>query len=160
MAISKLASSFMLVKAICISAHVCRAGPNMSSMLAQRVASNKLADSFMAFNTNYQDAGLFGVYAVCSEPSTIDDLVRDFRVLRVFTGSLHRPLHHRPGAPTSCTQLDTKAQRGDRCCRSAHHPRWPLLVATGPGLYFSRVRYLQEILFEGWALCRSSYSCR
>ena len=48
----------------------------MSSMLAQRVAINKLADSFMAFNTNYQDAGLFGVYAVCSDPSTIDDLVR------------------------------------------------------------------------------------
>ena len=69
-------SSGTLAKAICISAHVCRAGPNMSSMLAQRVAINKLADSFMAFNTNYQDAGLFGVYAVCSDPSTIDDLVR------------------------------------------------------------------------------------
>ncbi|KAK9846657.1 hypothetical protein WJX81_008604 [Elliptochloris bilobata] len=49
-------------------------GPNMSSMLAQRVAINKLANSFMAFNTNYQDAGLFGVYAVCDQDASVDDL--------------------------------------------------------------------------------------
>lgn len=34
------------------------------SELAQKVAANELAESFMAFNTNYSDAGLFGVYAV------------------------------------------------------------------------------------------------
>ena len=53
------------------------AGANSSSMMAQRVAINGLADSYMAFNTNYHDTGLFGVYATCN-PKTqpADDLVR------------------------------------------------------------------------------------
>ncbi len=48
----------------------------MSSMMAQRVATNNLAHSYMAFNTNYHDTGLFGVYAV-SDPKSqpVDDLV-------------------------------------------------------------------------------------
>ncbi|TYZ68444.1 hypothetical protein PybrP1_004303 [[Pythium] brassicae (nom. inval.)] len=40
------------------------AGINMSSKLGQVVAEKELAHSFMAFNTCYQDTGLFGVYAV------------------------------------------------------------------------------------------------
>jgi hypothetical protein len=48
----------------------------MSSMLAQRVAINGLANSFMAFNTNYQDSGLFGVYAVVGKDQSVDDLAR------------------------------------------------------------------------------------
>ena len=100
-AINKLANSLMVAKAICISVRLCRAGPNMSSMLAQRVAINKLADSFMAFNTNYQDAGLFGVYAVCSDPSTIDDLVRPtLGSLGFSKGVLHLARHQgREGRP-------------------------------------------------------------
>jgi len=39
-------------------------GGNVGSKLAETVAANKLADSYMAFNTNYHDCGLFGVYAV------------------------------------------------------------------------------------------------
>jgi len=35
-----------------------------SSELAQRVGINEVAESIMAFNTNYKDTGLFGVYAV------------------------------------------------------------------------------------------------
>lgn len=35
-----------------------------SSELAQRVGINEIAESLMAFNTNYKDIGLFGVYAV------------------------------------------------------------------------------------------------
>ena len=35
-----------------------------SSELAQRVAISEIAESMMAFNTNYKDTGLFGVYAV------------------------------------------------------------------------------------------------
>lgn len=35
-----------------------------SSELAQRCAINEIAESMMAFNTNYKDTGLFGVYAV------------------------------------------------------------------------------------------------
>ncbi len=39
-------------------------GKHSSSMLVQQVASEGLADAFMAFNTNYHDSGLFGVYGV------------------------------------------------------------------------------------------------
>lgn len=35
-----------------------------SSELAQRVGINEIAENMMAFNTNYKDTGLFGVYAV------------------------------------------------------------------------------------------------
>lgn len=35
-----------------------------SSELAQRVGIDEIAESMMAFNTNYKDTGLFGVYAV------------------------------------------------------------------------------------------------
>lgn len=34
------------------------------SELAQRVGINEIAESMMAFNTNYKDTGLFGVYAI------------------------------------------------------------------------------------------------
>jgi processing peptidase subunit beta len=33
-------------------------------VLTQKIATDNLADAFMAFNTNYHDTGLFGVYAV------------------------------------------------------------------------------------------------
>jgi predicted Zn-dependent peptidase len=33
------------------------------SELAQKVGANGLAENVQAFNTNYNDAGLFGVYA-------------------------------------------------------------------------------------------------
>lgn len=49
------------------------AGKHMGSELAQKVGANGLAEDVMAFNTNYNDAGLFGVYATC-KPDTIDDL--------------------------------------------------------------------------------------
>ncbi|KHG03166.1 hypothetical protein F383_27059 [Gossypium arboreum] len=39
-------------------------GKHMGSELAQRVGINEIAESMMAFNTNYKDTGLFGVYAV------------------------------------------------------------------------------------------------
>lgn len=32
--------------------------------MTQKIATDNLADAFMAFNTNYHDSGLFGVYAV------------------------------------------------------------------------------------------------
>lgn len=47
------------------------AGNHMSSKLAQRVASNDLCNSYMAFNTNYHDTGLFGVYAVASKDQPV-----------------------------------------------------------------------------------------
>lgn len=34
------------------------------SEMAQQISANGLAESVMAFNTNYSDSGLFGVYAV------------------------------------------------------------------------------------------------
>ncbi|KAJ0674334.1 putative peptidase M16, zinc-binding, metalloenzyme, LuxS/M16 peptidase [Helianthus annuus] len=43
------------------------------SQLAQLVGISELAESTMAFNTNYKDTGLFGVYAV-AKPDCLDDL--------------------------------------------------------------------------------------
>ncbi|KNA21598.1 hypothetical protein SOVF_041760 [Spinacia oleracea] len=48
-------------------------GKHMGSDLVQRVAVNELAESMMAFNTNYKDTGLFGVYAI-AKPDCLDDL--------------------------------------------------------------------------------------
>ncbi|XP_042393930.1 probable mitochondrial-processing peptidase subunit beta, mitochondrial [Zingiber officinale] len=48
-------------------------GKHMGSGLVQRVAINDIAESVMAFNTNYKDSGLFGVYAV-AKPDCLDDL--------------------------------------------------------------------------------------
>jgi len=43
----------------------------MSSKLAQRVAVNGLCKNYMAFNTNYHDTGLFGVYAVAAKDQPV-----------------------------------------------------------------------------------------
>ncbi|KAG6736301.1 hypothetical protein POTOM_060948 [Populus tomentosa] len=48
-------------------------GKHMGSELVQRVAIDEIAESVMAFNTNYKDTGLFGVYAV-AKPDSLDDL--------------------------------------------------------------------------------------
>ncbi|KAI8548423.1 hypothetical protein RHMOL_Rhmol07G0272700 [Rhododendron molle] len=48
-------------------------GKYMGSELAQRVGINEIAESMMAFNTNYKDTGLFGVYAI-AKPDCLDDL--------------------------------------------------------------------------------------
>ncbi|KFK25778.1 hypothetical protein AALP_AA8G159200 [Arabis alpina] len=48
-------------------------GKHMGSALAQKVAINEIAESIMAFNTNYKDTGLFGIYAV-AEPDCVEDL--------------------------------------------------------------------------------------
>ncbi|EFJ12119.1 hypothetical protein SELMODRAFT_158279 [Selaginella moellendorffii] len=49
------------------------AGKHMGSEMAQKVSANNIAESIMAFNTNYSDSGLFGVYAV-AKPDVLDDL--------------------------------------------------------------------------------------
>lgn len=48
-------------------------GKHAGSALVQTVAINEIAESMMAFNTNYKDTGLFGVYAV-AKPDCLDDL--------------------------------------------------------------------------------------
>lgn len=48
-------------------------GKHMGSELVQKIAINGVAESMMAFNTNYKDTGLFGVYAV-AKPEDLDDL--------------------------------------------------------------------------------------
>ena len=70
------------------------AGGNMSSKLAQRVAVNGLCNSYMAFNTNYHDTGLFGVYAVadkhqpvsCACYHVITDLVCSYAIDNAIRG--------------------------------------------------------------------------
>jgi processing peptidase subunit beta len=49
------------------------AGQHMGSRIAQLMASNSLCNSYTAFNTNYKDTGLFGIYAVGS-PETAEDM--------------------------------------------------------------------------------------
>lgn len=49
-------------------------GTNAASKLAQDVANNELAHSYMTFNTCYKDTGLFGVYAVAPD-NKLDDLM-------------------------------------------------------------------------------------
>ncbi|VFQ58474.1 unnamed protein product [Cuscuta campestris] len=48
-------------------------GKHMGSELAQRISINEIAENMMAFNTNYKDTGLFGVYA-SAKPDCLDDL--------------------------------------------------------------------------------------
>jgi len=50
------------------------AGAASSSPIAPVAALNGVADSFMAFNTNYHDTGLFGLYAVADPNAGVDDL--------------------------------------------------------------------------------------
>jgi len=47
----------------------------MSSRLAQVVANNDLANSFMSFNTTYSDTGLFGIYLQSNAKTNLDDLI-------------------------------------------------------------------------------------
>ena len=49
------------------------AGIHMGSRVAQLMAANGLCDSYMAFNTNYHDTGLFGMYAT-GNPDTTEDM--------------------------------------------------------------------------------------
>lgn len=48
-------------------------GKHMGSELVQRIAIDGIAESMMAFNTNYKDIGLFGVYAA-AKPDDLEDL--------------------------------------------------------------------------------------
>jgi len=50
------------------------AGPSHPSRLIQGVSIRKICDSITAFNTQYSDAGLFGLYAVAG-PYGLRDLV-------------------------------------------------------------------------------------
>jgi len=50
-------------------------GANGASRLAQVVAQNDLAQSFMSFNASYMDTGLFGIYMVSDHKNDLDDLV-------------------------------------------------------------------------------------
>lgn len=49
-------------------------GDNGPTQLSQRIASNDLCESYMAFNTNYHDSGLFGMYAVVPNHDNLEDV--------------------------------------------------------------------------------------
>lgn len=49
-------------------------GLNLGSPLAQRLSANGLASSYTAFNTNYNDCGLFGVHATSDSFDHLDDM--------------------------------------------------------------------------------------
>lgn len=52
---------------------VSRRGKHVGSKLAQRDSINEIEESVMAFNTNYKDTCLFGVYAI-AKPDCPNDL--------------------------------------------------------------------------------------
>ncbi|CAK9232449.1 unnamed protein product [Sphagnum troendelagicum] len=62
-------------------------GKHAGSEMAQKIGANNLAESVMAFNTNYTDAGLFGVYAV-AKPDTLDDL--SYCIMHEMTSLIYR----------------------------------------------------------------------
>jgi processing peptidase subunit beta len=53
------------------------AGKNLSARLAERVAHEELVHSYVAFNTCYNQTGLWGVYFV-AEPDTLEDAAHAF----------------------------------------------------------------------------------
>ena len=59
------------------------------SPLAQSLAANDLANSFMAFNTNYADAGLFGVHVSSDAKEHLDDAA--YCVMSELRGLIYDP---------------------------------------------------------------------
>ncbi|KAK5121117.1 hypothetical protein LTR85_005601 [Meristemomyces frigidus] len=49
--------------------------PYLGSKLSTFIHENKLANSFMSFSTSYSDTGLWGIYLVTENVTSIDDLV-------------------------------------------------------------------------------------
>ncbi|XP_022841363.1 Metalloenzyme, LuxS/M16 peptidase-like, partial [Ostreococcus tauri] len=68
--------------------HAIGAG-DMMSPLAQAFNANELGKSFMAFNTNYADTGLFGVYVSSDNLDGLDDTA--FAVMREFQNLIYGP---------------------------------------------------------------------
>jgi processing peptidase subunit beta len=62
---------------------------DMMSPLAQAFNANKLGNSFMAFNTNYADTGLFGVSVSSDNLEHLDDTA--FAVMREFQNLVYCP---------------------------------------------------------------------
>jgi processing peptidase subunit beta len=62
---------------------------NAGSPLAQSLAANDLANSFMAFNTNYADAGLFGVHVSSDAKEHLDDAA--YCVMSELRGLIYDP---------------------------------------------------------------------
>ena len=59
------------------------------SPLAQSLHANDLANSFMAFNTNYADTGLFGVHVSSENKEALDDAA--FCVMQELRGLIYDP---------------------------------------------------------------------
>jgi hypothetical protein len=96
-------------------------GQHSGSLLTQRIAVDELADSFTAFNTNYHDTGLFGVYAV-----TDRDRCSDLTWCAAPAG----PGRARRAAAAARQQLPAAACRHDR---RATQPAPPAAAGPWPG---------------------------
>ena len=59
-----------------------------TSKLAQIFHSNDLGNSFMTFNTNYSDTGLFGVHVATEKNDALDDVA--FAVMREFQNLIYQ----------------------------------------------------------------------
>nr|UER43496.1 insulinase protein beta [Viscum album] len=70
--------------------------------LIQRLGANDIAESMMAFNTNYKDTGLFGVFAV-AKPDHLDDL--SYAIMNELSKLCYRVLDD--DVIRACNQLKT-----------------------------------------------------
>lgn len=61
---------------------------DVTSKLAQIFHSNDLGNSFMTFNTNYSDTGLFGVHVATEKNDALDDVA--FAVMREFQNLIYQ----------------------------------------------------------------------
>jgi processing peptidase subunit beta len=118
-------------------------GQHAGSLLTQRIAVDELADSFTAFNTNYHDTGLFGVYAVtdrdrCSDLTWVimneltklcyevreDDVARAKNALKASLlfaqDSTHREWRARPACSKQCTATARLVQNDTLCVDMQH----------------------------------------
>ncbi|KAK1272743.1 hypothetical protein QJS04_geneDACA008028 [Acorus gramineus] len=75
-------------------------GMHVGSELVQKIAINEVAESIMAFNTNYKDTGLFGVY-VTAKPDHLGDL--SFAIMQAISKLSYRVSED--DVTRACTQL-------------------------------------------------------
>lgn len=97
----------------------CLVGKNSSSELAQKISLNKLANSFMAFNTNYHDIGLFGLYVTVSfsNPRFLSFL-EDFEILPSKSQNQFK-IHHSRMEPKTLLLSLSQYPCHSICCNEA-----------------------------------------
>jgi|TARA_B110000977_G_scaffold67286_1_gene91380 processing peptidase subunit beta len=122
------------------------------SPLAQALHANDLANSFMAFNTNYADSGLFGVHVSSDNKEHLDDAA--FCVMQALRGLIYDPTLEdvRVVFPKSndclmtCLPLQYVHPRVQDCLRTVYINRPTQDSPTDPFLFQSQVTRAKQQL--------------